>query len=324
MSTAILCLESFQTTFYGDEKMDEFKSIGKVTAETGISSRTLRYWEEAGLIKSTRDVQSGWRLYDEGTIHSIAVIEVLRRLGLSVGEIGTVLTGKSTDTLLRALRKQLQKLRDMTADVKLRAEVIADLIDTIQNEPSYDLSILEGLMLPGELKRKKNKLKTIEKGLTMENMKSKYGDIKFIQLPAMRTAAYSCVGIEPEDRASAPVLKWIRESGLEGTMRLFGFNTEPYPSEQSPEYGFGYCASIPEGVKIPEPLREMRLPGGVYMVISEYEGDPSFGWKKAQEVLGDADFEWEYDMSRHPGLEEHIARPDGGFIIPIVLPVKKK
>jgi len=29
-------------------------------------------------------------------------------------------------------------------------------------------------------------------------------------------------------------------------------------------------------------------------------------------------------MSRHPGLEEHIARPDGGFIIPIVLPVKKK
>lgn len=304
--------------------MDEFKSISKVTAETGISSRTLRYWEEAGLIKSTRDIQSGWRLYDERTTHSIAVIEVLRRLGLSVSEIGTVLVGKSTDTLLHVLQKQLNKLQNMTADVNLRADVIAELIDSIQNKPSYDLSTLEGLILPGELIRKKNKLEKIEKGLTMENMKSKYGDIKFIELPAMRAAAYSCVGVEPEDRAMAPVLQWIRESGLEGTMRLFGFNTEPYPSEQSPEYGFGFCASIPEGVEIPEPLREMRLPGGTYMVIGEYEGDPSFGWKKAQEVLGDADFEWEYDDSRHPGMEEHIAIPGGGFLIPIVLPVKKK
>lgn len=304
--------------------MDGFKSISKVSAETGISSRTLRYWEEAGLIQSTRDVQSGWRLYDETAMRSIGVIEVLRRLGLPVGDIAKVLEGKSTDELVGALRRQLQKLQDMTADVALRAEVITELIATIQKEPSYDLSSLEGLMLPGELKRKKNSIEKLEKGLTMENMKSKYGDIRFIQLPVMRTAAYSCVGIEPEDMACAPVVKWIRESGLEGTMRLFGFNTEPYPSEQSREYGFGYCASIPEGIEIPEPLREMRLPGGIYMVISEYEGDPSFGWKKAQEVLADPGFEWEYDMSRHPGLEEHIARPEGGYIIPIVLPVKKK
>lgn len=267
--------------------MDGFKSISKVTAETGISSRTLRYWEEAGLIRSTRDLQSGWRLYDGQAVHRISVIEVLRRLGLSISDI-------------------------------------AELMETIQTEPSYDLSSLEGLMLPGELKRRKNQIHTIEKGLRMENMKSKYGGVKFIQLPAMRTAAYSCVGVEPEDRASAPVLKWIRESKLEGTMRLFGFNTEPYPSETSAEYGVGFCASIPEGVEIPEPLREMRLPGGIYMVVSEYEGDPSFGWKKAQEVMGKKDFEWVYDDSRHPGLEEHVERPEGGYLISIVLPVKKK
>lgn len=304
--------------------MDEFKSISKVTAETGISSRTLRYWEEAGLVKSLRDVQSGWRIYNEKATRRIAIIEVLRRLGLPVSDIGEVLEGKSADALLRALRKQQLKLQNMTADVRLRAEAITELIDTIENEPSYDLSALEGLMLPGELTRKKNKIETIEKGLTMENMKSKYGDIKFVQLPKMRAAAYSCVGVEPEDKASAPVIKWIRESGLEGTMRLYGFNTEPYPTENSPEYGFGFCASIPEGVDIPEPLQEMRLPGGTYMVISEYEGDPSFGWKKAQEVFQSEGFEWAYDESRHPGLEEHNERPEGGYNISIVLPVKKK
>ena len=41
-------------------------------------------------------------------------------------------------------------------------------------------------------------------------------------------------------------------------------------------------------------------------------------------MFGGEGFEWVYDESRNPGLEEHVMRPAGGYYISIVLPVKKK
>lgn len=161
----------------------------------------------------------------------------------------------------------------------------------------------------------------------MENVKSKYDEVQIIKMVPARAVAFSCVDTEPEDKAFFPVKDWIVANGLEGTMRMFGFNTEPYPTDDNPAYGFGFCATIPEGIDIPKPLYEMTLPGGLYAVISgsAYDGDPSHGWKKVRELCNDNEWEWKYDEAR-PGLEEHIDRADGkgAFIIPILFPVKKK
>jgi hypothetical protein len=154
--------------------------------------------------------------------------------------------------------------------------------------------------------------------------KTKYDEVKIINMYKARAAAFSCTGKEPEDKAYFTVKEWIDKNNLQGTARIYLFNVEPYPTDENPEYGMGCCATIPEGVEIPEPLYEMNLPGGTYAVVSEYEGDPSFGWRKMQELLDDKDWAWEYDGDRSPGLEEHIERAGGGFIIPVMLPVKKK
>lgn len=107
---------------------------------------------------------------------------------------------------------------------------------------------------------------------------------------------------------------------------LQSIRLEPYPTKDNPSYyGFGYCASIPEGIVIPKPLYELRRPGGVYAVISKYKGDPSNGWRIAKELLSNNKWGWEYDNDRHLSLEEHIGRGDGkGPIISILIPVKKK
>ena len=65
-------------------------TINKVSADMGISSRTLRYWEAAGLFKSVRDPQSGWRTYDQYTLQCIRVTDLLRRLDISVNNIKKV------------------------------------------------------------------------------------------------------------------------------------------------------------------------------------------------------------------------------------------
>ncbi|MCL1820338.1 MAG: MerR family transcriptional regulator [Oscillospiraceae bacterium] len=306
--------------------MDGLIAITKVSSVIGVSSRTLRYWEASGLFKSVRDVQSGWRMYDEYALQCIRITELLRRLDFSVKDIKVVLERRTVDSLCDILKKQLSRLEKTHSDLETRKEAVAELISMLEAEQSMTLSSLENILLPVALERKKHVIQKLQGGFSMSG-KNKYDEVQIIKMSPARAAAFSCVDTEPEDKAYSPVKDWITANGLDGTMRIFGFNTEPYPTDNNTAYGFGYCATVPEGIDIPKPLYEMKLPGGLYAVIpgNSYEGDPSHGWKKVHELCHDSEWEWEYDGERI-ALEEHIERADGKepFIIPILFPVKKK
>ena len=301
--------------------------INKVSVDLGISSRTLRYWEAAGLFKSIRDVQSGWRMYDEHALQCIRVTDLLRRLDLSIRDIKEVIDNKTVDPLCHILQKRLSRLEKTRSDLEMLKATISEMIALIKTNPPLTLPSLENILYPVVLERKKHVVAKLQGGFSMENVKGKYEDVQIVKMAPTRTVAFSCVDTEPEDKAFFPVKDWIVANGLEGTMRMFGFNTEPYPTDDNPAYGFGFCATIPEGIDIPKPLYEMTLPGGLYAVIagSAYGGDPSYGWKKVHDLCSDNEWEWKYDETRL-GLEEHIDRADGkgAFIIPILFPVKKR
>ena len=306
--------------------MRDLTAIGKVCVDMGVNSRTLRHWEAEGLFKSERDAQSGWRVYGVDALQSIRVTFFLRRLDISINDIKIVLEQRTAQSLRMALKKEIARLEKTGADLTARKDALQTLIEAFPDELSVTLTEMENELTtisPMALERRKHTLQKIMGGLNVDDVKSKYDDVRILQLPPMRTAAFSCVGASPEEAAMEAVLAWMEKSGLLGTMRLFGYNTEPYPSADSPEYGFGFCACIPESIEIPAPLTEKRLPGGTYAVVSEYQGDPSFGWKRVGELLQDSEWEWAHDGGR-PCLEEHIAREGGGFFIPLWFPVKKK
>lgn len=77
------------------------------------------------------------------------------------------------------------------------------------------------------------------------------------------------VGVSPEDDAMAPVLEWIKSSNLLSTVRFYGGNIKPMPSRLGTPYGYGMCATIPDGITIPKHLKEMVLPGGLYTLCLE-------------------------------------------------------
>jgi len=303
--------------------VDMLITINRVSAEMGISSRSLRYWEAAGLFKSVRD-QSGWRTYDEYTLQCIRVTDLLRRLDIPISDIRKVIEGKTIGTLCLVLKKQMSRLDKTHSELDTLRKSISDLLTKLDTESVLSLLTLENTLLPVVLERKKHIISKPQGGISMKNVKSKYDEVRIVRLAPARVAAFSCVSTEPEDAAYSKLKDWIDQNKLQGTARMFGFNTEPYPTADNPAYGFGFCATVPEGVEIPEPLYEMRLPGGIYAVISDYEGDPSYGWKKVHELCGDSEWEWIYDKDRNPGLEEHIELAGGGFIIPILFPVRKR
>lgn len=82
--------------------------IGDFSKMSRTTVKTLRYYDEAGLLKpETTDTFSGYRLYTTEQLLQLHRIQALRQAGLSIEEIRLILTGGNTDELLKGRRSAL-------------------------------------------------------------------------------------------------------------------------------------------------------------------------------------------------------------------------
>jgi MerR family copper efflux transcriptional regulator len=96
-----------------DEETSLLK-IGEVAERVGLSLRTIRFYEEAGLVVPHSRTEGGFRLYSVAAVDRLEVIKRMKPLGFSVEEmvevLGTLdtLSGPATDRAARtALAGQL-------------------------------------------------------------------------------------------------------------------------------------------------------------------------------------------------------------------------
>lgn len=66
---------------------DRSKLIGFVAKESGLPIKTIRYYEELGLLKTTGRTEGGYRLFDEDVFARLNFIKRSQSLGLSLAEI---------------------------------------------------------------------------------------------------------------------------------------------------------------------------------------------------------------------------------------------
>ncbi len=66
--------------------------IGQVADRTGLSLRTIRFYEENGLVRPTSRTQGGFRLYGEDDVARLEVITRMKPLGFSIEEMQELLT----------------------------------------------------------------------------------------------------------------------------------------------------------------------------------------------------------------------------------------
>ena len=62
--------------------------IGEVAHRVELSLRTVRYYEEVGLITPSARSEGGFRLYSENDVERLLLIKRMRPLGLTLDEIG--------------------------------------------------------------------------------------------------------------------------------------------------------------------------------------------------------------------------------------------
>lgn len=105
--------------------MTEGLKIGEVSRRTGLTVRTLRYYEEIGLLSPCYDEGSGHRRYTHAELLRLYRISLLRQLGTPLNRIADAL-GDRPDGLEHAVEAHLHDLDDRLAALgRLRERVSA-------------------------------------------------------------------------------------------------------------------------------------------------------------------------------------------------------
>lgn len=120
-------------------------TVNEVSRLSGVSVRTLHYYDEIGLLHPAQIADSGYRLYGEAELERLQNIMLFRELQFPLKEIRRILDSSDFDrtqaleqqiTLLIMKKEQLEKLITLATELKMRGEKKMDFsaFDTTKME----------------------------------------------------------------------------------------------------------------------------------------------------------------------------------------------
>lgn len=115
--------------------------IGELAQATGVSARSLRYYEEQGLIRSTR-TPGGWRDFDAAMVERVVMIQHLLAAGLCSTTIGELLPcleappEERTGVMEMLLAQEVQRLEAARRDIDRELEVLQALRQDVSQSPT--------------------------------------------------------------------------------------------------------------------------------------------------------------------------------------------
>lgn len=193
------------------------RGIKELSQLTGISIRTLRYYDEIGLLKPTGFTEAGYRLYDDKALERLQEILFFKEMELSLGEIRVILDNPEYD------RKQvLLAQKEMLIRKRNRLNGILELLD----------DVMEGVnTMSFEAFSKEDVKKMVEHTLQHMSKEALEEQIKqFGSLEAYRQSLEK--GFEKE-QAVADLIKWYgsKDKAVEAVLQSTG-NQEELKQEQ--------------------------------------------------------------------------------------------
>ena len=168
-------------------------TVKKLATISGVSARTLRYYDEIGLLVPKRVSSSGYRIYGKDEVDRLQQILFYREMGLSLEDIGEILSSPDFDRE-KALRDHLLTL----LQEKERIELLISNVEATIQAMKGEISMAD-----------ENKFKGFKKQLIEEN-EAKYGK-----------EARAKYGDDAVDKSNARIMglsreKWDEKESLDG------------------------------------------------------------------------------------------------------------
>ena len=108
----------------------------ELVERSGVTSRTLRYYDQIGLLKPATSDAGGQRWYGDAEVLRLQRILVLRELGLPLGQIARVLDGETND--VDALRDHVTQLSQLRARTDRMIHAVQRTIERLENGAEMD------------------------------------------------------------------------------------------------------------------------------------------------------------------------------------------
>jgi len=117
-------------------------TVGQLAHATGVSAKTIRYYEQVGVLPEPHRSPTGYRQYGQGDVHRLLFIRRARALGLSLPSIKALmaeLDGGECLTMRPRLQhlvtEQLHTVRQQIAEFQLLERQLAQVLQRLATAP---------------------------------------------------------------------------------------------------------------------------------------------------------------------------------------------
>ena len=252
----------------------ELMTVSQVSRSLGISTRMLRYYEQAGLVESLRQEGYAYRIYDEKAVLRLKQILLLRRLRIPVRQIKAILLKEDAVAAIEIFRENIRNLNEEMTALSVVKEILNHFVEELSRTAELPLEkiLLKDDVLADSIESFGLISINFKEDQTMEKLKkaeaglSRIGDVRIIYLPPSAVAAAHYVGDELEIHVNEMLDRFVRETGLhrrKPDLRHYGFN-HPNPTDATGFHGYESWVTIPEDMEVPAPLVKKLFVGGIY------------------------------------------------------------
>lgn len=301
--------------------------ITTLSKELDISSRSLRYYEQVGLIKSTRLQLEKYRYYDSENIERIKQIKVLRKMQIPVKDIVRIYDSKDMSTVVEVFVNRINKIDSEINALSELKLIVYEFLNTMQEKGIKKISAIP--LLYHEMEKEleqydQHKNITYSQLNTVTGALSKHVDVSIITLPTMRMI--TSINKDTKKSDTKEFWNWINsnhmELNIQGQQMMF-----EYQNENSETV---IIMKIKDDFNNKSLYSDYMFNGGLFAVGSVYTDDDLIQYH--QNMLDSFDenpfyeVDYKHDGSlRHESLVETVISPDSNREkVLIYIPVKKR
>ncbi len=111
---------------------ERYLQIGEVAEQLKLTPRTLRYYEEIGLLEPPSRMEGGFRLYSAADINRLEnIVQLKRLLGFSLAEIKQVVEAMESLKLLRQESRQAGDLETKRDSLRMGLEILEQQVEVL-------------------------------------------------------------------------------------------------------------------------------------------------------------------------------------------------
>ena len=258
----------------------KLQTINQVSKNFGISARMLRYYEQVGLIQSSRKENYAYRVYDEASLQRLQQIIILRKLRVSMKQISIILSEPKATQAIEIFKQNIRELDDEINALSIIKNLLINLSDELQRQAHVRLKIdtlmdSSVLSIVNSLSLSKNYIKEIIAMDELKHADEKLNkltdrDVRIVYLPPTTVASAHIIGGNAPELETDEILeKYISESNLfqiKPDLRHYGFNSPNGSNNGMPadDHGYERWITIPDNMEVSTPLTKKYFSGGLY------------------------------------------------------------